>query len=142
MPVNEDEIEKLATYLRGVFAQPNLLVLQHPNDDDQAVVVRDQAVFAMIARDEEEGEVSYDLSKSVPDQPADELREHFAEVFGGQSIAIRRRKQDDSSEVYRGEEFLGVLYTDEGSEDEALVFNMAILDIDLEGGEHLEGREA
>ena len=130
--MNEDEIEKLATYLRDVFAQPGLMVLQHPNEDDQAVVVLDQAVFAMIARDEEEGEISYDLSKSVPDQPPDELQEHFQQIFGGQKVSIRKRKQDDSSEIYRGDEFLGVLYTDEGSEDEALVLNMAILDIDLE----------
>ena len=133
--MNDDEIEKLATYLRNVFATPDLLVLQHPQEDDQAVVVKDQAVFALISRDAEEGEVSYDLSKSVPDQPPDELREHFARIFGGQNVSVRRRKQDDSSEVYRGEEFLGVLYTDEGSEDEALVFNMAILDIDLEPNE-------
>lgn len=131
--MNEDEIEKLTAYLREVFAQPALMVLPHPNEDDQAVVVREQAVFAMVARDEEEGEVSYDLSKAVPDQPPDELRDHFREIFGGQDVSVRKRKQDDSSEVYRGEEFLGVLYTDEGSQDEALVLNMAILDIDLEG---------
>ena len=131
--MNEDEIASLADYLREVFAQPNLMVLPHPNEDDQAVVVLDQAVFALLSRDEEEGEVSYDLSKSVPDQPPDELQEHFAEIFGGQKVSIRKRKQDDSSEIYRGDEFLGVLYTDEGSEDEALVFNMAILDIDLAG---------
>ena len=130
--MNEDELESLAAYLRGVFAQPDLMVLSHPNEDDQAVVVLKQAVFAMISRDEEEGEVSYDLSKAVPDQPPDELREHFEQIFGGQKVSIRKRKQDDSSEIYRDDELLGVLYTDEGSEDEALVLNMAILDIDLE----------
>ena len=130
--MDETEIEKLTTYLRGLFAADDLLVLQHPEEDDAALVAKGQSFFARIDRDEDEGEVSYDLSKAVPDQPADELREHFAQIFGGQSIALKKRKNDTSQEVYRGDEFIGILYPDEGSDDEALVFNMAILDIDLD----------
>lgn len=130
--MEEGEIEKLTTYLRGVFASDDLVVLQHPEDDDQALVAKGQSFFARVERDEDEGEVSFDLSKDVPDAPPDELQEYFDDIFGGQKIAIRKRKQDESKEIYRGEEFLGVLYPGEGADGDSMVFNMAILDIDLD----------
>ena len=130
--MQDDEIKKLTAYLRGVFAADDLVVLQHPENNDQALVAKGQSFFARIDRDEDEGEVSFDLSKDVPDAPPDELQDYMEEAFGGQSIAIRKRKTDASKEIYRGEEFLGVLYPDEGADGDSMVFNMAILDIDLD----------
>ena len=130
--MEDEEIEKLTGYLRGVFAADDLVVLQHPENEEQALVAKGQSFFARIERDEEEGEVSFDLSKDVPDAPPDELQEYFDEIFSGQKIAIRKRKTDDSKEIYRGDEFLGVLYPDEGADGDSMVFNMAILDIDLD----------
>ena len=130
--MEDEEIQKLTTYLRGVFGADDLVVLQHPENEDQALVARGQSYFARIDRDEDEGEISFDLSKDVPDAPPDELKEYFDEIFSGQKIAIRKRKNDESKEIYRDEEFLGVLYPDEGADGDSMVFNMAILDIDLD----------
>ena len=130
------EIEKLTSYLQSLFGDRELAVLSHPEDDDRALVAKGQNFFARIDRDEDEGELSYSFAKDIPDQPHDELVEHFADLFGGQKIDVRKRaNKTDSTEIYKGEEFLGVLYDDEGSEEGMQVFNMAILDIDLDGVE-------
>ncbi len=53
--------------------------------------------------------------------------------FGNRSIDVRPRdKQDDSAEVYVGEEFIGLLYIDDDEGERSYNFSMAILDIDLE----------
>jgi len=44
----------------------------------------------------------------------------------------QRQKQDDSAEVYIGDEFIGVLYRDDDDEDLSYQFQMAILEMDLD----------
>ena len=61
------------------------------------------------------------------------LNEYFQQIFNAKDVQVRKREnKPDSAEIYKGEEFLGVLYDDEGSEEGMQVFNMAILDIDLD----------
>ena len=53
--------------------------------------------------------------------------------FNNRSIDVRpRNKQDDSVEVYVGEEFLGLIYVDDEDGDRSYNFQMAILDVDLD----------
>ncbi len=131
--MKETEIQSLTAYLVTLFSEKELTVLQHPEDDEQALVAIGQTFFARIDRDEDEGELSFNFSKDVPDQPHEELIEYFATIFNSKSVEVRRRKgRQSSAEIYKGEEFLGVLYDDEGSEAGMQVFNMAILDIDLD----------
>ena len=131
--MKESEIQSLTAYLGKLFSEKELIVLQHPEDDEQALVAIGQSFFARIDRDEDEGELSFNFSKDIPDQPHDELNEYFKTIFNCVTVEVRKRsKKQDSAEIYKGEEFLGVLYDDEGSEEGMQVFNMAILDIDLE----------
>ncbi|MEL6946347.1 MAG: DUF3126 family protein [Pseudomonadota bacterium] len=131
--MQQSELDSLTTYLAGVFSNRELMVIQHPEDDDQALVAIGQSFFARIERDEDEGELSYNLTKEIPDQPFDELKEHMKTVLNSPAIDVRKRgKKTDSTEVYKGDEFLGLLYDDDGNEEGMQVFNMAILDIDLE----------
>ena len=110
-----------------------MTVLLHPEDDDQALVAIGQSFFARVERDEDEGELSYSFSKDIPDQPHEELNAYFKTIFNSTTLEVRKRdNKQDSAEIYKGEEFLGVLYDDEGSQDGMQVFNMAILDIDLD----------
>lgn len=61
------------------------------------------------------------------------LNAYFTKVFGTPGLAVRARpKKDDSCEVYKGDEFLGVLYRDEDEGELSYSFSMAILDIDLD----------
>lgn len=61
------------------------------------------------------------------------LQKYLQMKFGNRTIDVRPRdKQDDSAEVYVGDEFIGVLYIDDDEGERSYNFSMAILDIDLE----------
>ena len=61
------------------------------------------------------------------------LNDYFQKVFGTPELQVRARpKKTDSCEVYKGDEFLGVLYLDEDEGERSYSFSMAILDIDLD----------
>lgn len=66
----------------------------------------------------------------------DELRKldaYFKHVFQTPDLQVRARpKKDDSAELYKGDEFLGVIYRDEDEGELSYNFSMAILDIDLD----------
>ena len=132
--MEQSEIDSLTAYLSSLFNTTGLTVLLHPEDDDQALVAVEQTFFARIQRDDDEGELCYNFSKDIPDQPHDEMCSYIKEIFKSEIVEVRKRSnKQDSVEIYKGEEFLGVLYDDEGSQEGMQVFNMAILDIDLEG---------
>ena len=134
--LQQDELESLTRYLGRLFNTTEIAVLQHPEVDDQALVAKGQEFFARIERDEDEGELSYCFSKEIPDQPYDELNEFVKVLFNAQNVEVRKRpNKNDSAEIYKGDEFLGVLYDDDGVEEGCQIFNMAILDIDLEDDE-------
>jgi len=61
------------------------------------------------------------------------LQNYLQSVFGNRTIDVRPRpRKDDSCEVYIGEEFIGVLYLDDEDGDRSYMFQMAILDVDIE----------
>ena len=112
------------------------MVLQHPEEDEQGLVAIGQEFFARVERDEDEGELSYNFSKEIPDQPHDELDAHFKMIFNSTTVELRKRpNKADSTEIYKGDEFLGVLYDDDDNSEGMQIFNMAILDIDLDPGD-------
>jgi hypothetical protein len=60
------------------------------------------------------------------------LNTYFKKTFGNDMLEVKPRpKKDDSCEVYKADEFLGVVYRDEDDAGD-YNFSMAILDIDLE----------
>ena len=61
------------------------------------------------------------------------LEKYLQKLFGLKTIRVKGRpKQEDSAEVYIGDEFVGVLYRDdEDEEDLSYQFQMSILDFDL-----------
>ena len=133
--LKQSEIDSLTTYLCTLFNTSELVVLQHPEEDDQGLVAIGQEFFARVERDEDEGELSYNFSKEIPDQPHDELNAHLKVIFNSTTVELRKRpNKSDSAEIYKGDEFLGVLYDDDGNADGMQIFNMAILDIDLDLG--------
>lgn len=61
------------------------------------------------------------------------LQKYLQLKFGNAAIDVRPRpRKDDSAEVYIGEEFIGVMYVDDEDGDRSYMFQMAILDIDLD----------
>jgi hypothetical protein len=67
----------------------------------------------------------------VNDKDIKRIEAHLKRTFANTQISLRPRpKQKDSSEVYIGEEFVGVVYQDE-DDDGSFLFEMAILSEDL-----------
>ena len=61
------------------------------------------------------------------------LQKFLQQKFGNRAIDVRpRNKQNDSVEVYLGEEFLGIIFKDDDDGELSYNFSMAILDIDLD----------
>jgi len=61
------------------------------------------------------------------------LDAYFKRVFANDLLQVRARpKKDDSCELYKADEFLGVIYRDEEDGELSYNFSMAILDIDLD----------
>jgi hypothetical protein len=61
------------------------------------------------------------------------LQKFLQQKFGNRAIDVRpRNKQNDSVEVYLGDEFLGLIYVDDEDGDRSYNFQMAILDVDLD----------
>ena len=60
------------------------------------------------------------------------LQKYLQLKFSNSAIDVRpRNKQNDSVEVYLGEEFLGLIYVDDEDGDKSYNFQMAILEEDL-----------
>jgi Protein of unknown function (DUF3126) len=59
------------------------------------------------------------------------LQKYLQIKFNNRAIDVRPRKQNDSVEVYLGEEFLGLIYVDDEDGDKSYNFQMAILEEDL-----------
>ncbi len=61
------------------------------------------------------------------------LDAYLKRLFGNPKIrVVPRPKKDDSAEVYIGEEFIGVLFVDDEDDDRSYLFQMAILETDIE----------
>lgn len=61
------------------------------------------------------------------------LQKYLQKKFGNTSIDIRPRpKQDDSVEIYLGDEFFGLIYVDEDEGEKSYMVQISILDIDLD----------
>lgn len=62
-----DEIKKLDTYLKKVFGTAGVQVKPRPKKDDSCELYKDGEFLAVIYKDEDEGELSYNLSMAILD---------------------------------------------------------------------------
>ena len=61
------------------------------------------------------------------------LQTFLQQKFGNKNIDVRPRpKLNDSVEVVIGDESIGMIHADDEDGDKSYIFNMSILDIDLE----------
>ena len=61
------------------------------------------------------------------------VQTYLQKKFEAPEITLRMRKTGDSVEVLLKGEFLGVIYKDEDEGEVSYDFNMAILDVDVNG---------
>ena len=62
-----EEITKLEAFLRRKFELPTLTVRRRPQKDDSAEVYLADEFIAVIYRDDEEGELSYNFQMAILD---------------------------------------------------------------------------
>jgi hypothetical protein len=62
------------------------------------------------------------------------LESYLKRKFQLPALSVRARpRKDDSAEVYIGDEFIGVIFRDDEDGELSWNFQMAILEMDLEG---------
>ena len=65
--MNKEEIARLEAYLRKTFGTPNLTVRARPKKDDSAEVYIGEDFIAVLFREDEDGEVSYQFQMAILD---------------------------------------------------------------------------
>jgi len=137
--VDAAEISKLDSYLKRLFGSPRLRVVPRPQRDDYAEVFLGDEMFGRIVVDDEDDERSYNFEKAITlsgsgrspkldNETVARLNVHLKEQLG-QKFSVRKRPtKTDSADLHAGEEFVGVVFTDEGG----FALEMAILQQDLE----------
>jgi len=130
-------ITRLQTYLRKAFGTPALSVRARPKKSDVADVYANDKPFGVLTVDDEDDELSYQLSWTLKEKPKPlsvqemvRIQTYLRELLGAKTLSVRARgKLKDSAEVFVAEESLAILSVD----DDAYQFQMAILEMDLEG---------
>jgi hypothetical protein len=138
--VNVQEIRKLDAYLKKLFGNPEIRL--KPKAGDAADVYIGDDEIGELTADEDEGERSYNFRMVIqvgndPSiQPVPTLNAFLRRRFENDQIrVVTRPKKMDSLEAYIGEEFLGVLFVENEKGRRSYIFELPILDFDLEGSE-------
>ena len=133
------EVKKLDTYLRKLFGNPNIRVVPKKGDTAEIFVGEDD--LGTLTVDDEDGDRSYNfrmviqVSNDPSFAPVPTLTTYLRAKFDNEKIrVVTRPKKTDSLEAYIDEEFLGVLFLENEKGRRSYIFELPILDVDLEGG--------
>ena len=133
------EIRKLDAYLSKLFGNAD----HSRGAEEAATAPRSSSARTIVGEltvDDEDGDRSYNfrmviqLSSDPSIQPVPALNAYLRGKFGNDNIrVVTRPKKTDSLEAYIGEEFLGVLFAENEKGRRSYIFELPILDVDLEG---------
>jgi hypothetical protein len=136
--VDVQEIRKLDAYLRKLFGSPTLRVV--PKSAKSANVFIGEDDIGELTLDDEDGDLSYNfrmviqVSNDPSLQPIPVLSAYLRAKFNNDKIrVVMRPKKTDSLEAYLDEEFLGVLFVENERGRKSYIFELPILDVDLDG---------
>ena len=112
-----------------------------PKKGDIAEVFIGEDDLGELTVDDEDGDRSYNfrmviqVSNDPSFQPVPTLTTYLRGKFDNEKIrVVTRPKKTDSLEAYIGEEFLGVLFVENEKGRRSYIFELPILDVDLDGG--------
>jgi hypothetical protein len=132
------EVKKLDAYLRKLFGNNSIRVVPKKGDSAEVFVGEDDLGELIV--DDEDGDRSYNfrmviqVSNDPGFQPVPALSAYLRGKFDNESIrVVTRPKKMDSVEAYIGEEFLGVLFLENEKGRRSYIFELPILDVDLDG---------
>ena len=131
------EVKKLDTYLRKLFGNPNIRVV--PKKGDAAEIFVGEDDLGTLTVDDEDGDRSYNfrmviqVSNDPSFAPVPTLTTYLRAKFDNEKIrVVTRPKKTDSLEAYIDEEFLGVLFLENEKGRRSYIFELPILDVDLD----------
>jgi hypothetical protein len=131
------EVKKLDAYLRKLFGNNNIRVV--PKKGDVAEVFIGEDDLGELTVDDEDGDRSYNfrmviqVSADPSFQPVPALTAWLRGKFENEQIrVVTRPKKTDSVEAYLGEEFIGVLFVENEKGRRSYIFEIPILDVDLD----------
>ena len=132
------EVKKLDAYLRNLFGNATIRVV--PKQGDVAEVFIGEDDLGELTLDDEDGDRSYNFRMVIQAgndpsiQPVPMLNAFLRRKFENEKIrVVPRPKKTDSLEAYLGEEFLGVLFIENEKGRRSYIFELPILDVDLDG---------
>jgi hypothetical protein len=131
------EVKKLDAYLRKLFGNANIRVV--PKRGDTAEIFIGEDDLGVLTVDDEDGDRSYNfrmviqVSNDPSFQPVPTLTTYLRAKFDNEKIrVVTRPKKTDSLEAYIDEEFLGVLFLENEKGRRSYIFELPILDVDLD----------
>ena len=138
-PVDAAEISKLDSYLKRLFASPRIRVVPRPQRDDYAEVFLGDELFGRIVVDDEDDERSYNFEKAITlpgagrspkldTETVAKLNVYLKQQLGEKFTVRKRPTKTDSADLHVGDEFVGVVFSD----DTGFALEVAILEQDLE----------
>jgi hypothetical protein len=131
--VDKSELDQVQNYLRRLFHNSEIRLLPRAQREDLAEFYVGEKLHGMLSLDTEDGDRSYNLQIGVPETQLPAAQAFLRTLLGTANIRVLARpKKKDSAEVYIGEEFIAVLFLEDGGK--SFAFQMAILDTDLDGG--------
>lgn len=129
--MDKSELRKLQEFLRNSFGAPGIKVGLDPKNEEQAVVSFGERAIGVISVDDEDGDRSFSFAMKIPVERA-VLQDYLRRLFDNDDLKIASRmKKTDSVELNRGEDFLGVVSSDD-PKGKSFTLQMAILDYDLD----------
>lgn len=131
--MDKSELDQVQNYLRRLFHNSEIRLLPRAQREDLAEFYIGEKLHGMLSLDTEDGDRSYNLQIAVPETQLPAAQAFLRTLLGTANIRVLARpKKKDSAEVYIGEEFIAVLFLEDGGK--SFAFQMAILDTDLDGG--------
>ena len=137
--LNVQEVRKLDAYFKKLFDNAQIRVV--PKQADSADVCVGEDDLGQLTVDDEDGDRSFNfrmviqLGQDPSIQPVPALTNYLRRRFDNDKIrVVTRPKKMDSLEAYIGDEFLGVLFVEIEKGRRSYIFELPILDVDLDGG--------
>jgi Protein of unknown function (DUF3126) len=129
--VDKSELDSVQNYLRRLFGNPEIRLAPRMQRQDMAEVYIGGQLNGMLSLDTEDGDRSYNLQVGVPERELGPAQDWLRKTLGNPNIKVLARpKKKDSAEVFIGDEFIAVLFLEDGGR--SFAFQMAILDTDVE----------
>jgi len=135
--VDVAEVKKLDAYLQKLFGNPGIRVV--PKKGDTAEIFIGEDDLGVLTVDDEDGDRSYNfrmviqVSNDPSFQPVPTLTTYLRAKFDNEKIrVVTRPKKTDSLEAYIDDEFLGVLFLENEKGRRSYIFELPILDVDLD----------